>query len=66
MQIFLNGESLKVVNSLSIDELLTQLELSKKRIAVELNQEIIPRSLHATTQLQEGDAVEVIHAIGGG
>ena len=66
MQIFLNGESQEIVNALSIDELLAQLNLVNKRIAVEVNQEIIPRGLHATTLLQEGDAVEVIHAIGGG
>ena len=46
--------------------LLAQLDLSGKRIAVELNQEIISRSNFADTLLHSDDRVEIVHAIGGG
>ncbi|WP_290907033.1 sulfur carrier protein ThiS [Halomonas sp.] len=42
------------------------LGLAGRRIAVEVNEEIVPRSEHAVTRLVEGDRVEVVHAIGGG
>jgi sulfur carrier protein len=66
MEIFLNGKSHTIANSLSINALLSQLDLTKSRVAVEVNQEIIPRGQHAETLLQENDVVEIIHAIGGG
>lgn len=66
MQIQLNGDSLEVQQGTSITALLEQLELGERRVAVELNLEIVPRSRHAETVLQEGDRVEVVHAIGGG
>ena len=40
--------------------------LAEKRVAVEVNLEIVPRSRHATRVLGEGDRVEIVHAIGGG
>jgi sulfur carrier protein len=42
------------------------LQLGERRVAVELNLDIVPRSLHASTQLQAGDVLEIVHAIGGG
>lgn len=66
MQIQVNGELLEVAPQSSLSDLVAQLELSGKRIAIELNLEIIPRSLHAETLLKEGDRVEIVHAIGGG
>ncbi|MCJ8170564.1 sulfur carrier protein ThiS [Atopomonas sediminilitoris] len=66
MQITLNGQPHTLAQALSVAELLTQLALTGKRVAVELNQEIVPRSAHATTLLADGDQVEVVHAIGGG
>lgn len=66
MRIQLNGEPHEVSEQASIADLLEQLALAGRRVAVELNLEIVPRSLHATTHLQEGDTVEVVHAIGGG
>ncbi|HLA30144.1 MAG TPA: sulfur carrier protein ThiS, partial [Pseudomonas sp.] len=46
--------------------LIGRLDLAGRRVAVELNLDIVPRSQHATTALREGDRVEVVHAIGGG
>ena len=66
MRIHLNGEAHDIQQGLSIADLLAQLEMSGRRVAVELNLDIVPRSQHAETRLQEGDRLEVVHAIGGG
>jgi len=66
MQIQVNGEPLEVAPQSSLSDLVAQLELSGKRIAIELNLEIVPRSRYAETLLKEGDRVEIVHAIGGG
>lgn len=66
MNIQVNGEPKKISSSCSITDLLLLLEITGRRVAVELNKEIVPKSLHATTILQENDCVEVVHAIGGG
>ncbi len=66
MQILLNGEPFELPLNASITDVLARLDLLGKRVAVELNLDIVPRSQHATTLLAEGDQVEVVHAIGGG
>ncbi|MFW1677341.1 sulfur carrier protein ThiS [Pontibacter sp. JAM-7] len=66
MQIELNGDQMQVTDGLMLSGLVKQLGLAEKRIAVELNLEIIPRSQHVTTALHDGDKVEIVHAIGGG
>ena len=66
IQIVLNGEPLSLAEGSSVAELLQQLELHGRRIAVELNRDIVVRSAHATTLLRDGDRIEIVHAIGGG
>ncbi len=66
MQILLNGESLELPDGATVADLLVRLELTGRRVAVERNLDIVPRSQHATTALAEGDRLEVVHAIGGG
>ena len=66
MQISVNGSELEIASQFSVDQLLGLLELKGKRIAVELNQDIIPRSQYADVTLQANDKVEIVHAIGGG
>ena len=66
MQIQVNGDSLQVDSGMTLSQLITQLDLGDKRIAVELNLEIIPRSQHVETFLSEADRIEIVHAIGGG
>lgn len=66
MHIQLNGEPYQLPDGQSVADLLQRLDLSGRRLAVELNLEIVPRSQHATTLLVEGDRIEVVHAIGGG
>lgn len=65
MQISVNGkpQQLEAANLLA---LLESLAVADKRIAVELNQEICPRSRWAEVELNEGDQIEIVHAIGGG
>ncbi|KEA63575.1 Sulfur carrier protein ThiS [Marinobacterium lacunae] len=66
MQIQVNGEPFDAGKCATLGELVNQLGLAGKRIAIELNMEIVPRSEHESTPLKEGDSVEVVHAIGGG
>ncbi|MBS99163.1 MAG: thiamine biosynthesis protein ThiS [Oceanospirillaceae bacterium] len=66
MQIQVNGEAFDASQCTSLSDLIDQLGLAGKRIAIELNMEIVPRSEHPTTALKAGDQVEVVHAIGGG
>ncbi|PWK83491.1 sulfur carrier protein ThiS [Fulvimonas soli] len=66
MQITLNGRPLDVAASTTVAQLLTQAGYAGRRVAVEVNQEIVPRSRHEQHPLAEGDRVEIVHAIGGG
>jgi len=66
MHIQLNGERYELPDGQSVADLLQRLDLTGRRLAVELNRDIVPRSQHGTTRLAEGDRVEVVHAIGGG
>jgi sulfur carrier protein len=66
MIITVNGHRREYHNAPSITQLLADENLAGKRVAVEVDRAVIPRSLHADTQLQDGAVVEIIHAIGGG
>ncbi|MCK0744639.1 sulfur carrier protein ThiS [Chromohalobacter nigrandesensis] len=66
MHIQLNGDQREFSSELTISELIDQLALTGRRIAVEVNEEIVPRSQHAEMHLSPGDRVEIVHAIGGG
>ena len=66
MQIRINGQPHPIEDNLSLADLIQILGLQDKRLAIELNQSIIPRSLHQQTILSNGDQVEIIHAVGGG
>ena len=66
MLIQLNGESFELPDGETVADLLARQELTGRRVAVELNLDIVPRSQHAGTVLKAGDQVEVVHAIGGG
>lgn len=64
--IFVNGEQRPMVAPRTVARLLEELELADKRVAVEVNQEIVPRSRYQAHQLQNADRVEIVRAIGGG
>ena len=66
MQVAVNGEPLQLPERTTLQELIEHMQLAGKRIAVEVNLEIVPRSEHASHLLQQGDRVEIVHAIGGG
>lgn len=66
MNITLNGENRLIDAGLTVMGLIEQLGYQGKRIAVERNGEIVPRSAHANTQLADGDALEIVVAVGGG
>lgn len=65
MEITVNGAA-HTANSTVLTDLLGQLGVADKRIAVELNEEICPRSQWPNTRLCAGDRIEIVHAIGGG
>ena len=66
MNIVLNGEQHGLQEPMTVRGLIAALELEGKRVAVEVNEEVIPRSQHAAFRLSDGDRVEIVRAIGGG
>lgn len=66
MKIVFNGETRITAEGASIADLLVELQLDPRRVAVEVNQELVPRARHAERQLQAGDEVEVVTLAGGG
>jgi sulfur carrier protein len=66
IQLSVNGQAQRLEPGANIAQLLEALELAGKRVAVEKNGEIVPRSQYADTRLAEGDALEIVVAVGGG
>lgn len=66
LQLTINGEARALPTPVSIAELLVQLGYDRRRIAVEVNQEVVPLALHAERRLATGDAVEIVTLVGGG
>ncbi len=66
MKVVVNGEEKQFGVPLTVAQLLEEMGLAERRIAVEVNQEIVPRSRHGEVQLKDNDRVEVVFAIGGG
>ncbi len=66
MNLIVNGETLTLDGPVSITALLETLDLGHKRVAVEVNGTIVPRSHHVSTPLQDGDQILIVQAIGGG
>ena len=66
IELVINGEPLTFPAPLSLAQLIESLDLAGKRIAIEKNGEIVPRSQHATTPLASGDRLEIVVAVGGG
>ncbi|GAB1394427.1 sulfur carrier protein ThiS [Rhodocyclaceae bacterium] len=66
IEIILNGAPRQFANPLSVAEMLAAEGLAGKRVAVERNGEIVPKSQHAATPLVAGDRLEIVVAVGGG
>jgi|KNS5Surf_metaT_FD_contig_31_8403328_length_278_multi_3_in_0_out_0_1 sulfur carrier protein len=66
MTLFVNGHLINDFKSMSLKRFLDQKGLAEKRIAVELNGQVVPRSTYESTVLECGDKIEIIGVIGGG
>ena len=66
MIVHINGETRDIGTGLSIAQLLEELGIRPGRVVVELNRDIVSRDAHSETILKEGDAVEIVHFVGGG
>lgn len=66
MNIVYNGRSYETVADSTIIHLLEQLDLNPRQVAVEVNQQLVPRDHHDQCVLREGDRVEVVTLAGGG
>ena len=66
IQITVNGAAHRLERPLALAELRGTLELASKRVAVERNGEIVPRSSHSRTLVADGDSLEIVVAVGGG
>src|SRR5688500_17354586 len=66
VEITLNGERRSLPKPLSLLELIEQMGYDRRKVAVEVNREVVPRPRHAEHCLQAGDAVEIVTLVGGG
>ena len=66
MRIYVNGEPTQVDAEIPLAALIQQLALTDEKIAVEVNQEVVPRSTFGDHRLQPDDQIEIVRAIGGG
>ncbi len=66
MVLSVNGEPVQMTPGATLADLMAQLVLDSRKVAVERNLEIVPRAAYALTLLQAGDRLEIVHFIGGG
>jgi sulfur carrier protein len=66
MEIILNGEPHPLPDGATAADLIERLDLTGRRIALEINETIVPRSRYGKYRFAAGDRVEIVHAIGGG
>ncbi|WP_440996347.1 sulfur carrier protein ThiS [Arhodomonas sp. SL1] len=66
IEVLVNGEPRRIAGDATVADLVAALELGNRRIAVEVNEELVPRGEMADYELAAGDRVEVVRAIGGG
>ncbi|MGH8455166.1 MAG: sulfur carrier protein ThiS [Nevskiales bacterium] len=66
MKLRVNGDALELPAPCNLDNLIAQLGFTGRRLAVEMNGEIVPRGEYVQRQLAEGDQLEIVQAIGGG
>jgi thiamine biosynthesis protein ThiS len=66
MQISVNGETRSITSGTTIAQLLDELQMQARHVAVEVNLELVPRASHASRELKGGDKLEVVTLVGGG
>jgi thiamine biosynthesis protein ThiS len=62
----INGEEKEIETGLSVAQLLDELGIRAGRVVVELNRDVLSRDAHGATYIREGDALEIVHFVGGG
>jgi len=66
VRLTVNGQPVELAEGITVAALLASMDTAGKRVAVERNGEIVPRSQHAATVLAAGDRLEIVIAVGGG
>jgi thiamine biosynthesis protein ThiS len=66
MRVTVNGESRELDTAVSIAELLQTLHVPAARVAVEINEEVVPRDTYPRRRVSAGDRIEIVHFVGGG
>ena len=66
MNIIINGDTRAIAPGVTLEGLLAELGIDRRKVAVERNLEIVPRSAYAQTTIGDGDRLEIVHFIGGG
>lgn len=66
MKLTINGEEKEIADGLSVAALLENFQIRPARVVVERNREIVPRESYGSILLLEGDALEIVHFVGGG
>jgi sulfur carrier protein len=66
MQVVVNGNAREIPDDLTVRDLVVHLGLSAGPVAVEINREIVPRAEHVVRKVTSGDAIEIVHFVGGG
>ena len=66
LQILVNGEERRVTDGISIADMLGEIGLDPRKVAVERNREIVPRSVLDEMPVEDGDTYEIVHFVGGG
>jgi sulfur carrier protein len=66
MEVFVNGNAKRIVDGTTIAGLLSELNVTQKHVAVEVNEQLVPRAKHAETLLKASDRLEVVTLVGGG
>lgn len=66
MKVKVNGEEKEIADGQTVGSLLQELQIRPARVVVEHNRNIVPRDAYGTTLLADGDALEIVHFVGGG
>ncbi len=66
MQVTINGKTETLADGITLAELLAQLDLQPIRVAIEVNEDLVPRKTFAETPVRDGDQIEIVTFVGGG
>jgi len=66
LRVYINGEIREFSDTISLDQLIDDLELPATRLAIEVNRKVVRRADWVTTKLHDGDHIEIVHFVGGG